>query len=157
MSKNDKKIRKTDKQPSQRKALAKSAESKTDHSPVRALGIPAHRTTFYVICALVLAFGIFMLVPRAINNQTQAVQQQQTTITYQGVDGKSALDLLKSSHTVDAKHYDFGDYVTGIDGRSAASDEYWAFYVNGQLSSVGADKYITKNSDTIQWKLDKVQ
>jgi hypothetical protein len=78
------------------------------------------------------------------------------TIQYSGVDGKNALTLLQVGHRVDVKHYSFGDMVTGIDGVTPDSNHFWAMYVNGQFSQVGASSYITKNSDTIKWEIDAV-
>jgi hypothetical protein len=79
-----------------------------------------------------------------------------TTFEYQGVNGKNALELLKASHQVQAKHYSFGDLVTGIDGITPDASHFWAMYVNGQFAQVGASSLITKNSDTIKWEIDAV-
>ncbi len=78
-------------------------------------------------------------------------------IEYRGVDGKNALELLQASHRVDLKHYSFGDLVTGIDGITPDASHFWALYVNGQFSQVGASAYITKSSDTIRWQIDEVK
>jgi len=85
------------------------------------------------------------------------VQVSSNVITYQGQNGKTALAILKANHRVEAKHYDFGDLVTGIDGITPDSSHFWAMYVNNQFSQVGASAYITKNSDTIRWQIDKIQ
>jgi hypothetical protein len=78
-------------------------------------------------------------------------------IQYKGQDGKNAFELLKASHRVDAKHYSFGDMVTGIDGVSPDSKHFWAMYVNGEFSQVGASQYITKNSETIKWVIEEIK
>lgn len=121
----------------------------------------------FVIVAIIAFIGIIYAfkqktVPVAITNnpavvdQSDSVQQvvPTTTIEYQGVDGKNALELLKASHRVDAKHYSFGDLVTGIDGMTPDSKHFWAIYVNGQFSQVGASTYMTKPTDTIKWEID---
>lgn len=77
-------------------------------------------------------------------------------VEYQGRDGKNALELLESSHRVDAKHYSFGDLVTGIDGIAPDAKHFWAMYVNGKFSQLGASVYITKSTDTIKWQIDAV-
>ena len=79
-----------------------------------------------------------------------------TTITYQGQDGQNALDLLKAGHQVEAKHYSFGDLVTGIDGIAPDTTHFWAMYVNGNFSQVGASAYVTKSTDIIKWQIDAV-
>ncbi len=72
------------------------------------------------------------------------------TVTYQGVDGKNALELLKASHTV----IDDNGFVTSIDGQANAAPKYWTLYVNGTMASVGAKDAVTKSTDIITWKLE---
>ena len=95
---------------------------------------------------------------RSGNNEVPPPTQQvpTSTIEYKGVDGKNALELLQTSHRVDVKHYSFGDLVTGIDGIQPDSSHFWAMYVNGNFSQVGASSYVTKSSDTIKWEIDAV-
>ena len=90
-------------------------------------------------------------------DQKQAQQAPTSTITYLGHDGQNALDLLKASHQVEAKHYSFGDMVTGIDGTSPDANHFWAMYVNDQFSQVGASAYVTKSTDAIKWQIDEVK
>jgi hypothetical protein len=77
-------------------------------------------------------------------------------ISYAGVDGKTALELLKAK---DPQAQTKGDganaFVTTINGYTASDTkkEYWAFYVNGNMSDTGAGSYTTKSSDQIEWKL----
>ncbi len=91
-----------------------------------------------------------------LNTQTAPAEVPTTTVTYQGVDGKNALELLQASHQVDVKHYSFGDLVTGIDGITPDSSHFWAMYVNGQFSQVGASAYQTKSTDSVKWEVDAV-
>ncbi len=70
---------------------------------------------------------------------------------YPGQTGKNALDLLKSTHTVDVSTAGF---VNAIDGVKPGDHQYWSFYVNGKQAEVGAKDYQTKNTDTIEWKLE---
>lgn len=79
------------------------------------------------------------------------------TISYEGVDGKNALELLKASHTIQTQDSSLGVFVTTIDETENTSDTYWMFYVNGQLGSTGADQYITKTGDKIEWRFEKYQ
>lgn len=73
-----------------------------------------------------------------------------STVTYQGVDGENALELLKAAHTV----VDEGGFITSIDGQPNAAPKYWTLYVNGTMASVGAKDLVTKSTDTITWKLE---
>lgn len=119
-----------------------------------------------VVTVLALAGGVAGLKIASSNESKQTrrstqhaqVQQKSTEIHYKGVDGKDALDLLKQSHKVETKSYaGLGELVTGVDGVSAGSKYFWAFYVNGQQSQVGASEYVTKATDTIAWKLEEIK
>jgi hypothetical protein len=77
-----------------------------------------------------------------------------TTLTYQGQDGKTALELLESAATVEKSGEGENAYITSINGVKADSTkEYWAFSINGEASMVGAGSYVTKSSDVIKWDL----
>lgn len=76
------------------------------------------------------------------------------SISYKGQEGKDALTLLKAQTTVEQ---DKTGLVTVINGQKAdaSTHTYWAFYVNGKLASVGPADYKTKDTDTIEWKVEK--
>lgn len=77
-----------------------------------------------------------------------------TTFSYKGEDGKDALTILEEKTTIEQA--DSG-LVTAING-SRADDkkhEFWAFYVNGTMATVGPADYQTKDTDTILWKIEK--
>ena len=97
--------------------------------------------------------------PAQQSTQTTQIQQKSSTeVSYKGVEGKNALDLLKQSHKVQTKTYEgLGELVTSIDGVSPDSKHFWAFYVNGQQSQVGAGAYTTKGMDTVVWKLEEIK
>jgi len=81
----------------------------------------------------------------------------ETSIVYQGEDGRNAMDLLRANHQVTVKSYDFGDFVTSINGITPDSNQFWSMYVNGEMSQVGAADYETKSTDTIKWQIDLVK
>lgn len=111
----------------------------------------------YVTGAIILAFGLYLIVPdRGVCNPVRAVEKivQECQISYQGVEGKNALELLKSAHQVETRKFDFGEMVQSIDGVKAPATHFWAFYVNGELAPVGAGAYQTKSAETISWKLE---
>ena|SRR3989338_7588983 len=100
--------------------------------------------------------------PTTLQNVNQNDQSQQlvppSTIRYQGVEGKNALELLKSNYTVQTKEFSgLGEFVVSINGIEPDSQHFWSFYVNGQQSQVGADQYMTKNGDKIEWKLEEIK
>ncbi|OGL36103.1 hypothetical protein A3F05_02400 [Candidatus Saccharibacteria bacterium RIFCSPHIGHO2_12_FULL_47_17] len=85
--------------------------------------------------------------------QITTEQSQTTYVKYHGVEGQTALDLLKKYALVETKHYDFGDLVTSVNGTPGNGPKYWSFYVNDKLAEVGAGTYVTNDADTIEWKL----
>lgn len=76
---------------------------------------------------------------------------------YEVESGETALELLQKTTTVKAKGEGVNAYVTEINNLTAQekNKEYWAFYVNGKLASVGAGSYVLKDQDKIEWKIEK--
>ncbi len=133
----------------------------------------ARRLEIFVIIVIIAVIGIVFAFKQNLNmdpalSQNPAVQNDQTretdesvqvpasVITYQGQDGKNALELLQAAHRVEVKSYSFGDLVTSINGIAPDSTHFWAMYVNGQFSQVGASAYQTKSTDQIRWQIDAV-
>lgn len=119
-----------------------------------------YRTKVFIgiIAAIIIVAGGGTLAwhVRAVH-QTPTVTSQQgpTSLSYRGIAGKTALQVLQAAHQVQTKLYSgFGPMVTAIDGHVADAKHFWAFYVNGKLAQVGAGNYQTKSSDTITWKLE---
>lgn len=118
------------------------------------------RKSVWIVAVLVLIFGGYVLLPAKYHfgyKAPAAVVAPVTQVTYQGVDGKNALQILEESHKVDTKLYGTDPYVTGIDGNTPDSSHFWSFYVNGQMAQVGASQYQTKSTDTVMWKVDAIQ
>lgn len=90
----------------------------------------------------------------ATTEQAQDVSQTEDTISYQGQDGVSALDLLKQKADVKTKSSSIGEYVESINGKDGGGSKYWLYYVNGQQAPVGPAEYKTKSSDQIEWRLE---
>jgi len=110
-----------------------------------------------ILAVLVISLGGWALTAKLSNNGVQTVvntQHQTTQISYRGQNGVTALSLLKRYASVKVIHYSFGDFVTTINGTASSSSKYWIFYVNGKESSVGAGVYVTKNGQTLTWKLE---
>lgn len=109
-----------------------------------------------VIVIAALGFGGWAYVANSPAHKTAVItnaQHQTTQISYQGQAGQNALALLKKHAAVQTKHYSFGDQVIAIDGTKGTGPKYWTFYINGKEASVGASSYVTKNTDTLTWKL----
>ncbi len=121
----------------------------------------ARRLEIFIIVSIIAGVGIvYAMTQKPVLAPSTQQQQQQvpvSTVEYTGVEGRTALDLLKQTHVVEVKNYSFGDLVTGIDGVSPDANHFWAMYVNGEFSQVGASAYITKSSDQIKWQIEEVK
>lgn len=82
-----------------------------------------------------------------------ALVLEQKEVSYQGKEGQSAFDLLKSKYKVESTSSSLGEMVTAIEGVKQTDKEFWLYEVNGKQPDVGADKYVTKNGDQIKWQL----
>jgi len=111
-----------------------------------------------IICAIA-GIVVFMTMRAPQHRYTPPISQQSNReVTYKGVPGKNALQLLQQKFSITTKHYEgMGDMVTGINGITPDAKHFWAFYVNGKLSQVGAEQYQTQPSDTLSWKIEAVQ
>ena len=85
------------------------------------------------------------------------VSQDGLEVTYAGVAGMTALDLLlRLDPTATTSGEGENAFVTSIAGRAAdaAANEFWGFYVNGEMAPVGAGSFVTEDGDVITWKLE---
>lgn len=73
---------------------------------------------------------------------------------FSGKTGFTELELLKKVVPVEQDH---SRLVVSINGRKVDTKkhEFWAFYVNGKMASVGPAEYVTKDGDKIEWKIEK--
>lgn len=94
--------------------------------------------------------------PQPLGAETGDVAAEtDTTVSYQGEEGKSALELLKINVDAVTKESSFGEYVDSINGIVGGTDgKYWLFYVNGEMAQIGAGEYITQTGDVIEWRFE---
>jgi hypothetical protein len=114
------------------------------------------------IIGIIVLVGVFVLTsgkPNVTGNDkytttSVSVKPLENNISYFGVEGKDALELLKDKVKVEQNA---SGLVTSINGRKAEDKkhEYWAFYINGKLAEVGPAQYKTKSTDKIEWKIEK--
>jgi len=104
-----------------------------------------------------LIWGGRYVIKQGVSKKAAWQTQEVKTISYLGVEGKNALELLRNTHQVDFQTSDFGVFVTEIDGVKNTSDTFWMYYVNDKLAEVAADQYVTKEGDKIEWKYEKAQ
>lgn len=74
-------------------------------------------------------------------------------VSYQGRAGETALEVLESL----AELEESDGFVTSIGGVEAADDEFWGFYVNGEMAEEGAATFMTDDSDEIEWRLEEIE
>lgn len=77
-------------------------------------------------------------------------------VTYEGQNGKTAMELLKSGADVKTETFDYGEMVSSINGVTANDSQFWGFYVDGEMAPVGASEYTTKNGEEIKWLLEEI-
>lgn len=121
-------------------------------------------TIALLIIGIISATGLIMTTrqPEARVSTTKPAQQKveaaQTPahrLAYKGQEGKTALELLKQKAKTTTKQSAYGEYVDSINGLGGGTDgKYWAFYINGAASNVGAGAYTTKSTDNIEWKYE---
>ena len=71
--------------------------------------------------------------------------------------GSNAFTVLKSKANVKSKsHSGLGEFVESINALPGTSEKFWAFYVNGKKSQVGASSYTCSAGDNIEWKYEKI-
>jgi len=105
----------------------------------------------------VLSFFYFAKEAKSPADGRPAVSEEQT-IRYAGVEGKTALELLEARYQVEGKDFPgVGKFVIAINGITPDQNHFWALYVNGTQATVGASKYMTKNSDVIEWRLEEIK
>jgi len=88
---------------------------------------------------------------------TETEADADATFSYEGVAGKTALELLLAADpTAVLSGEGENAFVTGIEGREAqeSAKEFWALYVNGEAAQVGAGSLVTETGDEITWKLE---
>ena len=66
--------------------------------------------------------------------------------------GMTAIEMLKVKHDV---KFAYGNLIKCIDNVCAESGYWWPLSVNGKKASLGAQSYIVKNNDKIEFVLSK--
>jgi len=90
--------------------------------------------------------------PKAAPAATPA-RKERLVIAYEGEEGKTALELLKSRASVRTSSSQLGELVEEINGVRSDNGSYLIYYINGSMAKTGAGNYLTKTGDRIEWKL----
>lgn len=113
-----------------------------------------------VVVIVVVLAGLGILSQQLANRTPVADSISQTDatsvapITYQGEDGKTVLELLKTNHSVTETPTSNGVFVQGIDGIGTSDNQAWIFYVDGSIGLTAADQATTANGQTIEWRYE---
>ncbi|MFI2102148.1 DUF4430 domain-containing protein [Isoptericola sp. NPDC019693] len=90
---------------------------------------------------------------------SEQVAENVGEFSYEGEDGKTALELLQEKDP-DAQVQGEGEnaFVTAIRGREAdPATEFWGLYVDDEMAQVGAGSLETEDGQTITWKLEEIE
>lgn len=71
-------------------------------------------------------------------------------------DGQTPFSLLKDNEDVDYEQYDFGVFVTAINGQKADSNYFWALYVEDEFAQLASDKIELNKGDQVEWRWEEV-
>lgn len=63
---------------------------------------------------------------------------------------------LANNFEVGYQEYDFGRMITAINGKASDSGHFWGFYVNGEMAEVGADSYVLKMNDIVEFRFTQM-
>jgi hypothetical protein len=95
--------------------------------------------------------------PQQVSLRVNSLPSQGKTSFYVA-DGSSAVAILRKDYTITTKNFQgLGEFVESIDGIKPDGAHFWAFYVNGKSSTIGASSFVPKPGDAMEWKLDEIK
>jgi hypothetical protein len=108
-----------------------------------------------ILVSVLVGFKVYSTRTSNIKNPVKVEEtvESKDEFSYQGQKGVDALTILKSKTAV---KLDKTGMVMSINGRNVdgAKREFWGFYVNDIMASVGAADYKTADTDVIKWKIE---
>ena len=103
----------------------------------------------------ILLVGLFSIQPTfasedAVQFTLEIVAQDQITLTSvtQTVKGLNAIEAINQVIIMGIKDTDWGPMIVSLGGVEAVGNTYWALFVNGEMSMVGAQDVVL-DADTI--------
>jgi hypothetical protein len=126
------------------------AECRECLSMIQQVAVKRRQVAALQICLVLLMVGCTH--PK-VSTPAPVVVNERLVIAYNGEEGKTALEILKSRAQVRTSTSSLGELVEEINGVKGNDHEHLLFFVNGQMSKVGAGGYVTKAGDRIEWKL----
>ena len=73
----------------------------------------------------------------------------------------TVLDVLRAAASTSALQFSgreypsLGFFIDSINGVRGANGSYWALYINGTYSQLGASSAVVKAGDTVEWRYEK--
>ncbi|MFD0825889.1 DUF4430 domain-containing protein [Neobacillus sp. M.A.Huq-85] len=91
---------------------------------------------------------------KVVDNQKKTVNDLKAVSIIGQPTALQLLQVALGADKVGLKDTDWGKMIVSINGLKAEDPYYWAFYVNGQMASVGAESYQLKAGDQISFQLE---
>ncbi len=130
-----------------------------------------HKLFPFILMIGLVAFVYLIYVISQQFNFKDKIGQLQTTITTQTEQnkivkqylfqadqaGQTPFSLLRDNTDAQYTQYDFGVFVTSINGQLANENYYWAVYVNNKYAEEAADKIQLAIGDQVEWRFEEIK
>ena len=126
---------------------------------------PLHCMKFNLKILAIFLFGLFSFQPLTVSadNSTETVQlslaitsadQINLTVVKAVEKGINSYDAIRQLVVVGVKETSFGPQIMSLGGVEAVGNTYWALYVNGSMSMVGAHDVILSEDTFIRLNME---
>jgi hypothetical protein len=79
-------------------------------------------------------------------------------LSYQGVEAETPLETLRRLADIETETFDFGEFVTSINGVAANPEtEFWSYTINGEEAQIGSGEYLAQDGDVFLWRVEEFQ
>jgi len=109
-----------------------------------------------VIIAIFAALGFIVDRNNQKNKPTPKKVAAAQSISYDCVNGKTALDLLKDKAEIKTVDSSYGVYVSQINDTTNSEGSFWVFYIDGQMAQVSPDQYTCTGNEKVEWRFEKI-
>lgn len=109
------------------------------------------KITLIIIMSAILVSACGKKAEKSDQKNIPQVTRDSVVVELSGRDSTSVLTLLEEKHEIVSVSSAMGTFVKAIDNVENSHFAFWLYSVNGEMSDVGADKYITSDGDTVKW------
>lgn len=110
-----------------------------------------------VVLAFAVAVGVYSAVqPFGEGTVTATItinNGNRVTCTTDIPAGSNVFNLMTACNIEFEEEKGFIISINGV-SQNADANEYWIYYINGEMGQVGAREYIVEDGDEITWKLE---